>query len=154
LCFVASAMMLDGVQKISRPRLAARLREARDALPSELGYVKGTVEDFIHRVEDRSSLLMMTGHDLEDGQLVGFFEFRHLTFQEFLTARAAVEGWHPGRGENDTLVTVLEPHFKEPEWFEVIPLAAVLGGKATELLIRRLTDLILSMGAPQSVAVV
>ncbi|MBF8276634.1 MAG: SIR2-like domain protein [Candidatus Brocadiaceae bacterium] len=90
------------------------------------------MDEFIHRVEDRSSLLMMTGHDVENGQLVEFFEFRHLTFQEFLAARAMVEGWHPGRKENDTLVSVLEPHFEEERWREVIPLAAVLGGKATE----------------------
>lgn len=140
LCYVASAMMLDGVQKISRPRLAMLLQEARDALPTELGYVKGSVDEFIHRVEDRSSLLMMTGHDVEDGQLVEFFEFRHLTFQEFLTARAMVEGWHPARKDADTLVTVLEPHLKKERWREVIPLAAVLGGKATEALIQRLTE--------------
>ncbi|HYO63158.1 MAG TPA: NACHT domain-containing protein [Pyrinomonadaceae bacterium] len=140
LCYVASSMMLDGVQKISRPRLAALLQEARDALPTELGYVRGTVEDFIHRVEDRSSLLMMAGHDVEDGRLVEFFEFRHLTFQEFLTARAMVEGWHPNRLDTDTLATVLEPHFGKQEWREVIPLAAVLGGKATEVLIQQLTE--------------
>lgn len=97
LCYVASAMMLAGVQKISRPRLAALLQEARDALPTELGYVQDTVDQFILRIEDRSSLLMMTGHDVEDGRLVEFFEFRHLTFQEFLTALAMVDGWHPGR---------------------------------------------------------
>ncbi len=126
LCYVASAMMLGGAQKISRPRLAALLQQAREALPTELGYVKGKVDQFIHRVEDRSSLLMMTGHDVEDGRLVEFFEFRHLTFQEFLTARAMVEGWHPGRQEEDTLVSVIEPHFEKEEWREVIPLAAVL----------------------------
>jgi len=140
LCYVASAMMLDGVQKISRPRLASLIKEARDALPTELGYVKGTVDQFIHRVEDRSSMLMMTGHDVEDGRLVEFFEFRHLTFQEFLTARSMVEGWHRGRKEKDTLVSVLEPHFDKEEWREVIPLAAVLGGKGTETLIQRLTE--------------
>ncbi|MCW3055404.1 MAG: hypothetical protein JWN14_4574 [Chthonomonadales bacterium] len=140
LCYVASAMMLGGVQKISRPGLAALLQEARNALPTELGYVKGTVDEFIHRVEDRSSLLMMTGHDVEDGRIVEFFEFRHLTFQEFLTARAIVEGWHPGRQEKDTLASVLEPHFSEETWREVIPLAAVLGGKETEELIRKLTQ--------------
>jgi hypothetical protein len=142
LCYVASSMMLEGVQKISRPQLAALLQEARHALPTELGYVQGTVDQFIHRVEDRSSLLMMTGHDVEDGRLVEFFEFRHLTFQEFLTARAMVEGWHPGRKEGDTLVAVLEPNFSEEKWREVIPLAAVLGGKATEALIRRLTEMV------------
>jgi len=140
LCYVASAMMIAETERISRPRLASLIQEARNALPTELGYVKGTVEEFIHRVEDRSSLLMMTGHDVEDGQLVEFFEFRHLTFQEFLTARGMVEGWHPGRHDRDTLVTALEPHFAEEKWREVIPLAASLGGKATEGLIIRLTD--------------
>jgi hypothetical protein len=142
LCYVASAMMRSGTQKISRPRLAALLQQAREALPTELGYVKGTVDQFIHRVEDRSSLLMMTGHGVEEGSLVEFFEFRHLTFQEFLTARAMVEGWHPGRKEEDTLVSVLKPHFKREEWREVIPLAAVLGGKETEALIQRLTEMV------------
>src|SRR5262249_19204114 len=73
---------------------------------------------------------------------VEFFEFRHLTFQEFLTARAMVEGWHPDRKEEDTLVSVLEPHFEEEEWREVIPLAAVLGSKKTEALIQKLTKLV------------
>jgi len=142
LCYVASGMMLDGMQKISRPRLAMLVQQAREELPTELGYVKGTVDQFIHRVEDRSSLLMMTGHDIEDGRLVEFFEFRHLTFQEFLTARAMVKGWHPGRRDKDTLVSVLEPHFMKEDWREVIPLAAVLGGKETEVLIQRLTHLL------------
>ena len=107
LCYVSSAMMLDGEKKISRPRLANLLKESREALPMELGYVQGTVEQFIHRVEDQSSLLMMTGHDVEDSQLVEFFEFRHLTFQEFLTAQAIVKGWYRGRRDGDTLVTAL-----------------------------------------------
>jgi hypothetical protein len=149
LCYVASAMMIEGLQKISRPRVAALLQEGRTALPTELGYVKGTVDEFIHRVEDRSSLLMMTGLDVEGGRLVEFFEFRHLTFQEFLTARAMVEGWHPDRKEKDTLVSVLEPHFEKEEWREVIPLAAVLGGKATEALIQRLTEKVSKLDAEQ-----
>jgi NACHT domain-containing protein/restriction endonuclease len=140
LCYVASAMMLGGVQKVSRPRLATLLQEAREALPTELGYVKGTVDHFINRVDYRSSLLMMTGLDVEDGRLVEFFEFRHLTFQEFLTARAMVEGWHPGRRSNDTLADVLEPYFGTEAWREVIPLAAALGGKSTEGLLLRLTE--------------
>jgi hypothetical protein len=139
LCYVASAMMFAGVERISRPRLSGLLREARATLPSALGYVKGSVEEFISRVEDRSSLLMMTGNDVEDGKLVEFFEFRHLTFQEFLTARALVEGWHPGRKSKDTIVSVLQPHLFDEKWREVIPLAALLGGKETEGLIKMLT---------------
>ncbi len=109
-------------------------------MPTELGYVSDTVDQFVHRVEDRSSLLQMAGHDVEDGRLVEFFEFRHLTFQEFLTAQAMVKGWHRDAKDTDTLADVLEPHFEKEAWHEVIPLAAVLGGKATEMLIKRLTE--------------
>lgn len=75
LCYVASAMMLEGVQKISRQHLALTLQEARTALPTELGYVEGTVDEFINRIEDRSSLLMMSGLDVEHGQLIEFLSF-------------------------------------------------------------------------------
>lgn len=150
LCYVASAMMLEGGQKISRPRLITLLCEAREALPIELGYVRGTVEDFIHRVEDRSSLLMMNGHDVEDGQLVEVFEFRHLTFQEFLTAKSIVKGWHPARNPSDTLASVLESHFEEEAWQEVIPLAAVLGGKQTEALLERMTHAVRDLESDES----
>lgn len=142
LCYVASAMMLEGMQKVSRPRLATLLREARAALPTELGYVKETEDQFIKRIEERSSLVTMTGWDVEDGRLVEFFEFRHLTFQEFLTARAMVEGWHPNRQNSDTLVSVLEPHFNKDQWREVIPLSAVLSGRRAEELIQRLTHVV------------
>lgn len=75
LCYVAWSMLVSGLQEVSRPRLAALLHEAREALPIELGHVQESVDDFIRRVEDRSGLLMMTGHSVEDGQLVEFFEF-------------------------------------------------------------------------------
>jgi hypothetical protein len=140
LCFVACAMMDSGLQEISRPRLATLLREARETLPAELGFVRETVDQFIRRVEDRSSLLMMTGQSVENGRLVEFFEFRHLTFQEFLTARGLVGGWYPGRREADTIETALLPHIEDEAWREVVPLAAVLGGKASDGLIQRLTE--------------
>jgi energy-coupling factor transporter ATP-binding protein EcfA2 len=140
LCFVAWAMTESGLKEIGRPRLAALLHEARETLPIELGHVQGSVDDFIRRVEDRSSLLMMTGHSVEDGQLVEFFEFRHLTFQEFLAARAAVQGWHHSAQDAQTLASALEPHLNDEAWREVVPLAAAMGGKAADALIRTLTE--------------
>lgn len=142
LGFVASAMMMDGIQEISRPRLSALLHEARESLTIELGHVQGSVEQFIDRIEDRSSLLMMSGMDVEAGQLVQFFEFRHLTFQEFLAAMAVVKGWYRGRDESDSLLAVLEQRIDDEAWREVIPLAAVLGERQTELLIKRMTKLV------------
>ena len=140
LCYVAASMMLNKVERISRPDLARLLQEARQAFPSELAYVKGTVDEFIKRVEERSSLMMMTGHDVENGQLVEFFEFRHLTFQEYLTAKAFVQGWVSAE-ENRSLVEALRPHFEDDKWKEVIPLAAVLAGNRADTLIRQLSEL-------------
>jgi hypothetical protein len=140
LCYVAYAMMQSGVQKISRPDLTRLLRDARAQLSAELAFARIGVAEFIERIEHRSSLLMMTGHDVVDGTLTEFYEFRHLTFQEYLTAKAVVAGWYPNRQESDTLVSLLEPHFEEEKWREVIPLAAVLSGRKAGTLVRRLTE--------------
>lgn len=142
LCYVAYSMMRDGVQKISRPELTRRLREAREQLSAELAYARIGIADFIERIEDRSSLLMMVGHEIEDGTLTEIYEFRHLTFQEYLTARAIAQGWYPDHQETDTLVGTLEPHFEDESWQEVIPLAAVLAGRNAEGLLHRLTALV------------
>jgi len=82
----------------------------------------------------------MTGQYLEDGMLTAFYEFRHLTFQEFLTARAVVDGWHSGRSSTDTLVSVLWPHIEEEKWREVILLSSALGRKDSDHLIRQLNS--------------
>jgi len=54
-----------------------------------------SVGNFIKRVEMRSSLLMVSGHEIEEGTLSPVYEFRHLTFQEYLAARAVVYGHYP-----------------------------------------------------------
>jgi hypothetical protein len=81
---------------------------------------------------------MMTGHDVVDGSLIEVYEFRHLTFQEYLTAKAVVEGWYPERKEIETLLGPLESHLNDEKWREVIPLAAVLAGRRTAPLIEEL----------------
>ena len=140
LCYVAYSMMQHGVQKISRSDLTRLLREAREQLAAELAYARIGAPEFIERIEHRSSLLMMTGHEVVDGTLTEFYEFRHLTFQEYLTARAIVDGWYPNRQEHDTLISLLEPHLEEEKWREVIPLTAVLAGRKADELVRNLTD--------------
>jgi len=137
LCYVASVMMHRGIQKISRPELAGLLNEARRQL-TELAFARIGVTEFIEKVEHRSSLLMRTGVDVVDGTLLEFYEFRHLTFQEYLTAKAIVEGWYQQRLDTDSIVSVLEPHLSEAKWREVIPLAAVLAGRKADPLVARL----------------
>jgi hypothetical protein len=146
LCYIAFAMMQSGDQKISRAELIRLLYKAREDLAAELGFARIGVAEFIERIENRSSLLMMSGHDVVDGTLTEFYEFRHLTFQEYLTAKAILEGWYPARADTDTLVSVVEGHFTDEKWREVIPLAAVLAGRKAEPLIQTLVAICCSAG--------
>jgi len=140
LAFLAFKMMCDGVQEISLKNLRDALDLARKQMPEVLAFAKASVGDFIERVESRSSLLMLSGHKVEDGTLYATYEFRHLTFQEYLAARAIADGYYPERHDSDTLLSVLEPHLLDPQWKEVVPLAAVLAGRRVQPIVERLIE--------------
>jgi hypothetical protein len=110
-------------------------------MPEVLGYAKLSVPEFIQSVERRSSLMILSGHEIEQGTLYPMYEFRHLTFQEYLAARAVVDGYYLNRTDNDTQLTILEPHLADEHWKEVVPLAAVLAGRKVQPLIQHLIDL-------------
>jgi hypothetical protein len=133
-------MMSDGVQTITSSRLKDTLKSAREQMPEVLAYAKFSVSEFIERVESRSSLLIMSGHEIEKGTLYPTYEFRHLTFQEYLAAVAITEGYYPNRKDDDTILTVLRPYIENRNWKEVIPLTAVLAGRSVEPLITYLTE--------------
>lgn len=148
LAFVAFTMMKDGAQRISSKRLQEILNLARKQMPEVLGYARHSVAEFIKRVEYRSSLLMLSGHEIEDGTLYPMYEFRHLTFQEYLTARAIVDGYYPGRKDDDTLLSILEPHLPDENWKEVVPLAAVLAGRKVQPLVQHLIEICKKLEKP------
>jgi hypothetical protein len=139
LSYVACVMMNEGLQQVGHRRLLKLLQEARVEMPAELQFTKISPAEFIERVEYRSSLLMQTGHERIDEELQPVYEFRHLTFQEYLAARGLIEEQYPGRDQGKPLVELLAPHFEDERWREVIPLAAVLAGRKAEPLIQRLT---------------
>lgn len=140
LSYVAFSMMAGGEQVLSAQRLAELLREARDEMPEELEGSRISVHDFVSRVEERSSLLAMAGHEVIDGQIRAVYEFRHLTFQEYLAALGIVNGWYPGRSVEADLVSVLAPYFKKVSWREVIPLVAVLAGRHAAPIVLAVSD--------------
>lgn len=141
LGFLAFTMMKEGIEQVSEQRLRAILNEARQQMEEFLAYARIGIEDFIRRVEHRSSLLVQSGHTLEDGRLWPLYEFRHLTFQEYLAAHAVAEGHYPGHQEGDTVLRVLRPHIGDGRWREIIPLAAVLAGRHAKSLVEHLTEL-------------
>jgi hypothetical protein len=147
LSFLAYTMMKEGVQVISLKRLREILTLAREQMPEVLAYASFNITDFIERVELRSSLLVLSGYGVDEGTLYPLYEFRHLTFQEYLAARAIVEGYYPDRNDRDTLLSVLEPYLSNVQWKEVIPLAGVLSGRKVQPLIQHL----IKLSKPESV---
>lgn len=142
LSYVAVAMMQSGEQQIGRRQLLKLLKNAQEELEVELQFAKISPNQFIDRIEYRSSLLMQTGHEDIDGHIQEVFEFRHLTFQEYLAARGLVEEHYSDRDTGKSLTELLKPHFKDATWREVIPLAAVLADrKEAESLIIELTSI-------------
>jgi hypothetical protein len=138
LAFVAHAMTERGDQSLSSVTLAKLLGAAREQMPEILGFAQTSVSQFVDQIENRSSLLVMTGHVEEAGALVPNYEFRHLTFQEYLTAVALVEGFYEGHKPSDSLASQLSPHFKDPEWLEVITLANVRAGRGASEVVSEL----------------
>jgi len=87
-------------------------KEAEGTLGRELPKVGGDAKragEFLNNIKDRSGLLVERGLNL--------FGFSHLTFQEYLTARALAEG--------DNLSLLIE-HLRDNWWREVVLLYASL----------------------------
>ncbi len=138
-------MMQRGIQVISYSALIEVLTAAADEMEAELQFAQASPDEFIERIEYRSSLLMQTGYQKIDDRLQRVFEFRHLTFQEYLAARGFVEEQYPGRNNDARLVDVLAPHFDDEGWQEVIPLAAVLAGRKADIIIQTLSNAALAL---------
>ncbi|MEV7150820.1 NACHT domain-containing protein [Streptomyces sp. NPDC093084] len=139
LAYAAFAMMKTKTQSVSAKVLKDLFDEARNAMPEVLGYARMSSTELIERVEDRSSLLVQSGHIIEDGQIRPLYEFKHLTFQEYLAAKACVEAWNPERDGTEDYSEVLNEYLTNESWTEVIPLAGVLaGGKGAKRIVDRL----------------
>jgi hypothetical protein len=126
LCYVACSMMELEKQQIAHDDLVGLLIAAREILAADLQYTKLSPEEFIAQIEHRSSLLMLVGHEKINGKLQYVYEFRHLTFQEYLAAEGYVRKRHRRRLEGKPLVDLLSLHLHVPSWEEVISLATVL----------------------------
>ncbi|MDR0919642.1 MAG: NACHT domain-containing protein, partial [Oscillospiraceae bacterium] len=137
LAYIAYSMTLKGIQKITKDDLVFRINEVRKLLPELLSYTKVSAPTFINQVEERSSLLIQIGLEKnESGVLVHTYEFSHLSFQEYLTAKFIAEGW-----VNDLPIDVLKPHINKEHWKEVIPLTAVLMRRNAKEVVEYLLEL-------------
>lgn len=147
LACIAFQLMKQGKQTATEKELLKLLEEARDRLPHIRRYSKGSPLEFLKRVELRSSVLLEAGRQVDAGITVPFYQFRHLTFQEYLAAVAAAEGHYLDYETNDNVLTPLAHCLLSDEWKEVVPMAAVLSRKQAEPLI---LELIRRVSYPES----
>jgi hypothetical protein len=140
LACVAFQLMRAGKQTATEKELLLLLEEARERVPQIRRYTKDSPHEFLKRVELRSSLLLEAGHQIEAGRTVPFYQFRHLTFQEYLAAVAAAEGHYIDYNKDDTVLTPLATCLTAEKWKEVVPMAAVLARKQAEPLMVALIE--------------
>ncbi|MFF9359893.1 restriction endonuclease [Streptomyces griseoluteus] len=141
LAYLAHSMTVSGKQRISHTEMLALFRKARSELEEVLGYCTTSPQELLRRIEFRSSLLNLVGYAIHDGTLEPIYEFKHLTFQEYLAAVAIAQAWHEGSSYDGGSVDEIREHVFDPSWREVIALYGVLSGRRGRSVIQLLCDL-------------
>ena len=100
-------------------------------MPDLLGFAKVSVGELVKRIEDRSILLIQSGQMVKDGVLRPVYEFKHLTFQEYLAAVALTHGYFKDADDAGELDELVEPHLAETAWKEGHSACRCLGGKTS-----------------------
>ena len=109
LGYVAYDMCVHGVQQIRRDTILELITRMRDEYPNLHQTRNSMPENFLSRLEARTGLIIEAGHTHDRGMDIPLYEFRHLTFQEYLAARALVDGCFPGRDVNRSLANYIAP---------------------------------------------
>jgi len=107
--YVAYEMCRRGVQRLREDEILELLDNVRNDYPNIRPLKKHNAEDFLHLLERRTSILVEAGTVRHNGQPVPVFEFRHLTFQEYLAGLALVDGRFPNRDKSHSLAERIAP---------------------------------------------
>lgn len=107
--YIAYTMCDKGIQRMRRDNLLRLLDDVRREYPHIRPVQRQTPEAFLAQLERRTGLLVETGYEHRDGRPVPVYEFRHLTFQEYLAALALIEGRFPGHDPRNSLAQRVAP---------------------------------------------
>ncbi len=102
--YVAYEMCRRGVQQLREDEIVSLLERMREEYPNVRPLKKHEPEEFLRLLERRTGILIEAGEVRYKGRPMPVFEFRHLTFQEYLAALALVDGRFPGRDKSKSLV--------------------------------------------------
>jgi hypothetical protein len=136
--YVAYEMINRGVQRLREDEIIELMEKMREEYPHIRAVKNHEPTEFLRMLERRTGILIEAGEVRHKGRPVPVFEFRHLTFQEYLAALALVDGRFPGRDKSKSLAEHIaplagqiedsgEPVVKE-NWREVLRLCAACCG--------------------------
>ena len=109
LQYVAYAMCRDGRQQLRRGEVLQLLADMRRDYGHITAIHPRSPEEFLRLLEERTSLLVEVGEQRHEGEMEPVYEFRHLTFQEYLAGLALVKGRYPGHDRASTLAERVAP---------------------------------------------
>ncbi len=107
--YLAYAMCDRGVQQLHEDDVIELLTKMRAAYPQIHAVQSHTPSEFLRLLERRTGILVEIGHTRHLGKSLPLYEFRHLTIQEYLAARALVDERFPGQERGRSLAEVVAP---------------------------------------------
>jgi len=109
--YLAYEMCKRGVQRITNDEIMDLLEQFRRDYPAVRPVRNHSEAEFLELLEARSSILIKAGNIWRKGQRheEAAWEFRHLTFQEYLAARALIDGKYPNREKSQSLASQVAP---------------------------------------------
>jgi formylglycine-generating enzyme required for sulfatase activity len=114
--YLAYEMCRRGVQRLSSKEVLDLLHQIRKDYPDIWPIHERKPQIFLNKIEERSGLLMRSGDIWQPSQRQekAVWEFRHLTFQEYLAARALISGFYPASQEQGQSLTDQVAHLATP----------------------------------------
>ncbi|MEH2023460.1 HEAT repeat domain-containing protein [Nostoc sp.] len=107
--YIAYAMCDKGVQQLRKDEVIELFEKFREEYPNLHDVKKHTPKEFLSLLERRTGILVEAGVIPHNGKDISVFEFRHLTFQEYLAGLALVQGHFPNRNRSLNLADYVAP---------------------------------------------
>ncbi|MNS21015.1 NACHT domain protein [compost metagenome] len=93
--YIAYEMCRRGVQRLRQDEVLTLLDSVRREYRNIRSLRRHDAQEFLRLLERRTSILIESGEVKHDGRNILAYEFKHLTFQEYLAGLALIQGVYP-----------------------------------------------------------